>query len=65
MNLKVFDKIRIQAMNKRWEDALTLIFFLGLLALLVWTSYQVFLLIRGQVPNWADAGSYYWKLAGR
>ncbi len=52
-------------MRKRWEDALTLIFFVGLLALLVWTSYQVFLLIRGQVPNWADAGSYYWKLAGR
>lgn len=52
-------------MSKRWEDALTLIFFLGLLVLLVWTSYQVFLLIRDQVPNWADAGSYYWKLAGR
>lgn len=56
---------RGKTMSKRWEDALTLIFFLGLLALLVWTSYQVFLLIRGQVPNWADAGSYYWKLAGR
>ena len=63
--MRVDNDKRGKAMRKRWEDALTLIFFLGLLVLLVWTIYQVFLLIRGQVPNWVDAGSYYWKLAGR
>ena len=63
--MRVDNDKRGKAMRKRWEDALTLIFFLGLLALLVWTSYQLWLMAHGQVPSFADAGSYYWQLTVR
>jgi hypothetical protein len=52
-------------MWRRLDSALTLTFVAGLLLLAVWTSYQLWLMAHGQVPSFADAGSYYWQLAVR
>lgn len=42
------------------------ILFLGavvfILGCTVWTSYQLAIVCRGDVPRFAQAGSYYWEV---
>ena len=33
-----------------------------LVLLLVWTSYQIGLVVSGRTPSFAQAGSHYWEL---
>lgn len=44
------------------KDTFFIVMALVILACIVWTSYQVFILAKGDLPSFAEAGSYYWEV---
>ncbi len=48
---------------KKLYDLFVVVAAAIILVIILWTSYQVALVARGEVPGFAEAGSYYWEVA--
>ena len=48
---------------KKLSDLFVVVAVAFILALILWTSYQLVLIARGELPRFAEAGSYYWEVA--
>jgi len=48
---------------KKLYDLFVVVAAAIILVIILWTSYQLVLMTRGELPRFAEAGSYYWEVA--